>query len=73
MELLKVDRNKGNRFGARKYAKVESEDTFEKYTVVKVRTRGTRNYTYKCTCPDYLYRNHPCKHIKTFKDREIYS
>jgi hypothetical protein len=61
----------GNRFGARKYATVASfsrEGT--EYQVVKVRELNSRNYSYKCTCPDHVFRNRDCKHIKAFQVAE---
>jgi len=71
MKIKKVDKNKGNKFGARKYAEVDSDTYFGvKYTVVKVRVKNTKNYAYKCTCPDHIYRNRECKHIREFKLKE---
>jgi len=68
---LRVARKGINRFGARKYAEIESgRDPSVKYIVVKIRKRGTNNYQYRCTCPDYMYRNRACKHIKKFKSME---
>lgn len=60
-----------NRFGIRKYAKADSE-TQEgvKYSVGKIRIKGTRNYKYVCTCPDAFNRQRICKHIRKFKKAE---
>lgn len=70
---VKVAKRKNivNRFGARKYARVTSEtDPTKFYDVVKVRNNGTRNYSYKCSCPDFMFRQKICKHIKEFKKFE---
>jgi len=68
---IRLARRGINRFGARKYAYVESTSTPGIiYTVAKLRKRGTRNYFYRCTCPDNVFRNRLCKHIKAFKEKE---
>jgi hypothetical protein len=60
-----------NRFGARKYTLIPSETTNEMYKVAKVRIRNRKDYKYVCSCADYIYRQHQCKHIKTFKALEL--
>lgn len=40
--------------------KVQSEsDSWKHYTVLR-----TEDGEYSCTCPDYLFRKHECKHIR---------
>jgi predicted nucleic acid-binding Zn finger protein len=69
MKIKKVER-KVNRFGVRKYAQVPSGTVpFVYYTVGKVRT-SEKNYKYVCSCPDFFFRQKPCKHIKQFKLQE---
>ena len=66
-----VERGAGERFGARKYATVESfTSPGVEYRVVKVRVRNSRDYRYVCTCPDHVYRQRTCKHIDAFQQVE---
>lgn len=73
MDIKVVKRTKKiNRFGARKYARAKSEtDGRKRYDVAKVRVKGKRSYRYVCSCPDFVFRQHPCKHIKRFKQEEF--
>ena len=57
---------KSNRFGARKYAKIKSSEGNSEYIVAKVRKRNKKDYKYVCSCPDFIYRQHKCKHILQF-------
>ena len=52
-----------------RYALVNSDTVADKaYDVVKkVSLWGTK---YVCSCPDYFWRHHDCKHIKRFKEQE---
>ena len=60
-----------NRFGLRKYAKISSFTTPNKfYTTGKVRKRNSRSYQYVCDCPHFFNRRVTCKHIKRFKKEE---
>ena len=60
-----------NRFGARKYTRVVSSSNVDVfYDIVKVRIKGSRNYKYFCTCPDFIFRQKACKHIRQFKKEE---
>jgi hypothetical protein len=69
--MIKVAKKGINRFGARKYDNVRSLSKPNKfYQVVKVRVKGTRNYKYMCTCPDFVFRQKICKHIRIFKEKE---
>ena len=71
MKITKTTHGRGERFGARKYAEVASEtENGKAYQVVKIRIKGSRNYTYRCSCPDHLYRQRACKHIKSFQKGE---
>ena len=68
---ITVTKRKTNRFGARKYAKVKSKTAPKtSYYVVKYRVKGSRNYKYLCTCNDFVFRHHTCKHIDEFKAAE---
>ena len=68
MIIITARRNKGERYGARKYAKVVSKTNPSKvYLVTKVRVRNTKDYTYNCTCEHFVYRQKQCKHIAEFK------
>ena len=72
MKIIKLRRNKGRVLGIRKYAKVRSSTHKDReYIVVKLRIPGTANYTHQCSCPGYMYRQKPCKHIRAFKEQEI--
>jgi len=64
---IKINNSKLNRFGVRKYAEIESENTNNIYTVGKVRVRNKKHYKYVCSCPHNFYRQVTCKHIKKFK------
>lgn len=67
MNITIAKRNRGERFGARKYAKVESQTTEgQAYTVAKIRVRNCNHYTYVCTCPHHVFRQKKCKHIVAF-------
>ena len=71
MGITIVKRNKGIKYGARKYIKVRSDtDPKKTYVITKVRKRNSKNYKYMCTCMDFIMRNHPCKHIKRFQTKE---
>lgn len=72
IDIVKAEKNHKYKFGARKYALVESStNPGETYSVVKIRLRGkSRHYTYRCTCPDFMFRNRQCKHIYSFKEQE---
>ncbi len=71
MIIVIARRYKGERFGARKYAKVRSQTTEGlMYTVAKVRVRNRNHYTYVCTCPHYVFRQKKCKHIVEFVQTE---
>jgi uncharacterized Zn finger protein len=69
MKTIKINTTKSklNRFGARKYATVPSDTSDEvEYIVTKIRKRNKKDYKYNCTCPDFVFRQNPCKHIKKF-------
>jgi predicted nucleic acid-binding Zn finger protein len=72
MAIAVVSREvKFNKFGACKYTRITSStDPTKFYDVVKIRVHGTRNYKYQCTCPDFVFRQKPCKHINKFKKDE---
>lgn len=71
MIIIVARRNKGERYGARKYAKVVSKTNPSKvYIVTKVRVRNAKHYTYSCTCEHFVYRQKQCKHIEEFKTVE---
>ena len=70
MEIVISKRGKGKKYGARKYASVPSSVGNGDYTVVKVRVRNTRNYSYKCSCPHHMFRQLPCKHIAQMREAE---
>ncbi len=72
LDITKTPKNRGQKFGARKYAAVPSVTRPGiEYVVVKVRLRGeSRHYAYRCTCPDFMFRNRQCKHIQAFKKQE---
>ena len=57
----KVKRN-----GVMAYAFVRSGSGEDMYTVVRYDNR-----TYRCTCPDQLFRRRRCKHIKHFINYEV--
>lgn len=67
-----VSRQKGFRFGARKYGTIESETakgTFYQWS--KVRERDGKTYSYHCTCGDFMFRgNKRCKHIRSVQEKE---
>ena len=50
------------------YAEVKGSNG-DTYTVVK-RRKYLIGRTYSCTCPDFIFRDHPCKHIKAFRRAE---
>ena len=69
--VISARRFKGKKFGARKYALVPSQShPGVSHKVVKVRVRNSRNYKYLCTCEDFVFNQHSCKHIKNFKRSE---
>lgn len=69
--IIKQNKRKFNKYGIRKYAEIESfNEKNVSYTVGKVRVRNKKHYRYVCTCPDFFYRQTPCKHIKKFKELE---
>lgn len=71
MKITRARRGRGARFGARKYGKVGSHsDGRKSYDVAKVRIKDSSNYTYRCTCPHFFYRQQICKHIIEFKEAE---
>ena len=72
MNITTVKRNKGERFGARKYATIESS-TIEgqTYKVAKFRVWYKYHYTYKCLCLHHFFRQKKCKHIVEFMQAEI--
>ena len=71
MNITIARRNKGERFGVRKYATVESFTEGQQYKVGKARVRNTNRYIYKCTCPHNFFRQKKCKHIVEFMQAEI--
>jgi len=73
VEVIRIKKSRIgiNRYGARKYSEVKGSEG-NLYSVVKYRKKGTRNYLYSCTCPDFIYRRTTCKHIKAFKEAEKY-
>ena len=69
--VTQVEPGQGVRFGARKYAVVESfSHPGVEYRAAKVRVRNSRDYRYVCTCPDHVYRQRTCKHIDAFQQVE---
>ena len=50
------------------YAEVEGSKE-GKYIITHRRTFYGRNI-YSCTCPDFIFRQHVCKHIIAFKKAE---
>ena len=71
MRIIVVQRGRGDKFGARKYGTVNSFTSRRTYKVIKRRLPGkSRNYQYKCSCPDAFFRSRQCKHIEHFKKAE---
>ena len=74
---IRIPKNlKDRKRGVVKYGEVPSESQVGvKYAVAKLRKRakgsyGKFRYSYVCSCPHFVYRAVPCKHIATFKEAE---
>lgn len=73
IEFHTVKRGKGERYGARKYGRIESETVSGLwYDISKVRVKNKKCYAYKCSCGDFIFRNNSrCKHILLFLKEEL--